>query len=187
MKIYTRGGDAGETALFGGERVRKDHLRVEAYGGVDETNAAIGLALVELADADLRECLSEVQRRLFDVGGELATPDVEALERKGKGIPRVADADVAALEQAIDRFESELAPLRNFVLPGGTRASAALHLARTSCRRAERRVVSLSEHEALAPLLVRYLNRLSDFLFVLARVANRRAGVAEPTWSGERR
>jgi cob(I)alamin adenosyltransferase len=187
VKIYTRGGDAGETSLFGGERVRKDHLRVEAYGGVDETNAAIGLALVDLGDADVRECLSEVQRRLFDVGGELATPDVEDRERRGKGIPRVGDADVLALEQAIDRFESELAPLKNFVLPGGARAAAALHLARTTCRRAERRVVGLSEHAPVAPVLVRYLNRLSDLLFVLARVANRRAGVAEPTWSGGKR
>ncbi len=187
MKIYTRGGDAGETSLFGGERVRKDHLRVEAYGAVDETNAAIGAALVELTDADVRDCLAEVQRRLFDVGGELATADVEDRERRGKPIPRVGDADVLALEQAIDRFEAELPPLRNFVLPGGTRSAAALHLARTTCRRAERRVVALSEREAIAQVLVRYLNRLSDLLFVLARAANRRAGVAEPTWSGSRR
>jgi cob(I)alamin adenosyltransferase len=187
VKIYTRGGDTGETSLHGGERVRKDALRVEAYGAVDETNAVIGLALAELADADLRELLSEIQRRLFDVGGELATPDVEERARKGKAIPRVGDADVEALERAIDRLELDLPPLRNFILPGGTRAAGALHLARTVCRRAERALVRLAEREAVAPTLLRYLNRLSDFLFVVARAANRRAGVDEPIWQGARK
>ncbi len=187
MKIYTRGGDAGETSLHGGERVRKDALRVEAYGAVDETNAVIGLALADLVDADLCALLGEVQRRLFDVGGELATTDVEERARKGKAIPRVGDADVLALERAIDRLETELEPLRNFILPGGARAAGALHLARTVCRRAERGVVRLAEREAVAPTLIRYLNRLSDFLFVAARAVNRRAGVAEPIWQGARR
>jgi cob(I)alamin adenosyltransferase len=187
VKIYTRGGDTGETSLHGGERVRKDSLRVEAYGAVDETNAAIGLALADVADADLRELLALAQRRLFDVGGELATPDALERERKGKPIPRVGDADVEALERAIDRLEGELPPLRNFILPGGARAAGALQLARTVCRRAERRVVGLAEREAVAPTLIRYLNRLSDFLFVAARAANRRAGVAEPIWQGTRK
>jgi cob(I)alamin adenosyltransferase len=187
VKIYTRGGDAGETSLHGGERVMKDALRVEAYGAVDETNAVIGLALADLADADLRELLVEAQRRLFDVGGELATPDVLEREKKGKAIPRVGDADVERLERAIDRLETELEPLRNFILPGGARAAAQLQLARTVCRRAERAVVRLGQREPVAPTLVRYLNRLSDFLFVCARAVNRRAGVAETIWQGTRK
>lgn len=187
MKVYTRAGDSGKTTLFGGEQVRKDSARVSTYGEVDELNAALGVAGAELEDADLREWLSAIQASLFNLGGELAVPDVEALEAKGKGIPRVADAEVDELERWIDQLDSELTPLRNFVLPGGTRAAAALHLARTVCRRAERRVVWLAEREEIAPVLIRYLNRLSDLLFVMARTANHRAGVAESTWMGRER
>lgn len=187
VKVYTRGGDGGETALFGGQRVRKDSARVAAYGEVDELGAAVGVARAELEDADLNEWLATVQSSLFDLGGELAIPDVETLEAKGKGVPRIVDGDVEALERWIDQLDGELEPLRNFVLPGGTRAAAALHLVRTVCRRAEREVVSLAQSEAVAPVLIRYLNRLSDLLFVMARTANHRAGVAEPTWAGRER
>jgi cob(I)alamin adenosyltransferase len=187
VKVYTRGGDRGETSLFGGQRVRKDDARVEAYGDVDELNAVIGSVLAEIRDEDLREMLETVQRSLFDLGAELATPDPEKREEKGKGIRRVSDADVDALEGAIDRLDTELEPLRVFVLPGGERAAALLHHARTVCRRAERRVVGLSTQEASAELPVRYLNRLSDLLFTLARVVNRRSGTPESTWEGRKR
>ncbi len=187
MKIYTKGGDAGETSLFGGQRVRKDTSRVEAYGAVDELNAVLGLAVAELEEKDLIEHLRVIQASLFDLGGELATPDVEERQERGKATPRVSEPDVAELESWIDRLEGELEPLRSFVLPGGARAAALLHLARTICRRAERRVVSLSEKEAVQPVVLRYLNRLSDLLFVLARVVNRRSGVVEPTWVGRER
>ena len=187
MKVYTRAGDGGETGLFGGQRVRKDSARVAAYGEVDELNAAVGSARAELEALDLCEWLLTVQSSLFDLGGELAIADVDALEAKGKGPPRVAEADVDQLELWIDQLETELTPLRQFVLPGGTRAAAALHLARTVCRRAERRVIALAACETVAPLLIRYLNRMSDLLFVMARTANHRAGEVETTWSGRER
>ena len=183
MKIYTRGGDTGETSLFGGERVKKSAPRVAAYGEVDELNSVVGVARAELGHDDLRAKLETIQSSLFDLGGELATPGA-ARERKG---PRVADADVAELEAWIDALETELEPLRNFLLPGGSRAASFLHLARTVCRRAERAVISLAECEEIDALLVRYLNRLSDLLFVMARAVNRRAGMAEPQWVGRER
>ena len=183
MKIYTRGGDTGETSLFGGERVKKSAPRVVAYGEVDELNSVVGVARAELGHDDLRAKLETIQSSLFDLGGELATPGA-ARERKG---PRVADADVAELEAWIDALETELEPLRNFILPGGSRAASFLHLARTVCRRAERAVISLAECEEIDALLVRYLNRLSDLLFVMARAVNRRAGMAEPQWVGRER
>jgi cob(I)alamin adenosyltransferase len=187
MKVYTRGGDTGETSLFGGRRVPKDAPRVDAYGEVDELNAAVGLARVELADADLSAQLERIQSSLFDLGSELATPDADARERKGKPAPRVSDADTADLERWIDAFDLELEPLASFILPGGTRAAALLHLARTVCRRAERRVISLAARETVSPAVVKYLNRLSDYLFTAARAANHRAGVAEPKWVGRER
>jgi cob(I)alamin adenosyltransferase len=187
VKVYTRGGDRGETSLFGGDRVQKDDPRVEAYGAVDELNALLGVALSEIGDKDLRELLEGVQCSLFDLGGELATPGVEERAARGKPIPRVSDADVEGLEQAIDRLDAELDPLRVFVLPGGARGAALLHHARTVCRRAERRVVRLGAEADLSPTLIRYLNRLSDLLFVVARVVNRRQDVAEPTWEGRKR
>ncbi|HXZ85008.1 MAG TPA: cob(I)yrinic acid a,c-diamide adenosyltransferase [Myxococcota bacterium] len=183
MKIYTRGGDTGETSLFGGERVRKSAPRVSAYGEVDELNSVVGIARAELAHDDLRMRLETIQSSLFDLGGELATPGAA----RAKAGPRVAEADVAELERWIDALEAELQPLRNFILPGGSRAAALLHFARTVCRRAERAVIALAEREEIDALLIRYLNRLSDLLFVMARVENRRAGVAEPQWVGRER
>ena len=187
VKIYTKGGDAGQTSLFFGPRVAKDHVRVEAYGTVDELNAVLGLARAELSDADLDARIQEIQSSLFDLGGELATPESEARAREGKAQASVEDADVTTLESWIDEFETELEELRNFILPGGTRAAACFHLARTVCRRAERRTVSLTAEGAVSEVALRYLNRLSDLLFVLARVANRRSGVAEPIWKAKQK
>lgn len=179
MKIYTRTGDAGETALFDGRRVPKSDLRVEAYGEVDELNALVGQALAEPLDDDLAAMLREVQRDLFALGGRLADPSRRIADRVQKAV--IADADVARLEGWIDTLERELPPLRHFILPGGSRAAALLHVCRTACRRAERRAVQLGA-EAVEPAVLAYLNRLSDFLFVLARAVNRRAGVAEIEW-----
>lgn len=179
MKIYTRTGDAGETALFDGRRVPKSDLRVEAYGEVDELNALAGQALAEPMDDDLAAMLREVQRDLFALGGRLADPSGKIADRVRKAV--ISDADVARLEGWIDTLEGELPPLRHFILPGGSRAAALLHVCRTACRRAERRVVQLGAGAAEPPVLA-YLNRLSDFLFVLARAANRRAGVTEIEW-----
>ena len=182
MKIYTRRGDGGETDLFAGGRVAKDSIRVEAYGAVDELNASLGMAAAASPGADVQALCREIQARLFDLGGYLATPD--AGRREQKSVPEVESEDVDALEAAIDRFERELEPLRRFILPGGTPAAAAFHLARTVCRRAERRCVTLHASEPLDPLPLRYLNRLSDLLFVIARLENHRAGVADVEWEG---
>jgi cob(I)alamin adenosyltransferase len=184
MKIYTRRGDTGETDLFGSGRVAKDHLRVEAYGAVDELNATLGLSAAATSEADLREFVQSLQRGLYEVGAYLATP--EARHRDAMGMHEPNDAVIAALEARIDGFEAELPPLERFVLPGGTPSAAAFHLARTVCRRAERRAVALGRVESLAPNAVRYLNRLSDLLFVLARVANHRAGVPDVEWEGRK-
>ena len=182
MKIYTRRGDRGETDLFAGGRVRKDHPRVEAYGAVDELNSALGVAVAHSAHDDLRALCREIQARLFDLGAYLASPD--ALRRAKAGIAAPQIADVHALEGSIDRLERELAPLKRFVLPGGTAAAAAFHLARTVCRRAERHCVALDAQDPLDAGVLGYLNRLSDLLFVLARVENRRAGLADVEWLG---
>jgi len=181
MRIYTRTGDAGTTGLFGGGRVPKDDARVEAYGDVDELNAALGLArAIELVPR-IDEVLVPVQRDLFSIGALLATPDPEKM-REHLAKARIDDTRIAQLERAIDEGEGELAPLTAFILPGGTRKAAALHVARTVCRRAERRVVHLSHDVELPPVVSIYLNRLSDLLFVLSRVANARAGAGEVTW-----
>ena len=185
MKIYTRRGDRGETDLFGGPRVAKDHLRVEAYGAVDELNAALGAALADTAHQDIRDLACSIQENLFDLCAYLASPDAERREKRGVRQP--LGAEVEALEAHIDAFEAELEPLRNFVLPGGTSAAAAFHLARTVCRRAERRAVSLDREVPLEAPALRYLNRLSDLLFVLARVENRRAGLGDQVWAGRKR
>ncbi len=180
MKLYTRRGDRGETDLFGGLRVAKDALRVEAYGTVDELSAAIGAAASSSSQADVLALVERIQTVLFSLGSYLATPDAE--HRAKAGIAEPDDAEVGALEIAIDGFESELPELKRFILPGGTPAAAGFQLARAVCRRAERRVVALRRESPLADALLRYLNRLSDLLFVLARVENRRAGVSEPEW-----
>jgi cob(I)alamin adenosyltransferase len=182
VKIYTRRGDQGETDLIGAGRVPKDHPRVDAYGAVDELNAALGTAAALSAQEDLRALAQEVQRELFSLGAYLATP--EERHRAPAGIRAPDELAVKALEAKIDTFEGELAPLQRFVLPGGTPAAAAFHLARTVCRRAERCVVTLDRLERLDPAAVRYLNRLSDLLFVLARLENLRAGVPDVEWEG---
>ena len=181
MRIYTRTGDAGETGLFAGGRVPKDHPRVAACGDVDELNAALGMAMTVAPAADDRELLETIQRDLFTIGSELATPDPAKLAQALSG-PRVGEAHVAVLERAIDACEAALEPLRNFILPGGTPKAAAFHLARTVCRRAERAVVRLAHETSVSADILKYLNRLSDLLFVLARAANARAGVRDVTW-----
>jgi len=185
VKIYTRRGDTGETDLFGGPRVAKDHLRVEAYGAVDELNAVLGACVAASSHEDVRGLVRELQATLFELGSYLASPDAERRERSR--IPEPADDDVLRLEREIDAFEATLEPLRRFVLPGGTPAATAFHVARTVCRRAERRTVALHHAESISEAALRYLNRLSDLLFVLARVENRRAGVAEHEWVGRGR
>ncbi|MEQ1855123.1 MAG: cob(I)yrinic acid a,c-diamide adenosyltransferase [Longimicrobiales bacterium] len=181
MKIYTRTGDTGDTALFGGGRVVKSHLRVEAMGGVDELNASLGWAVTQLADGPARDRLESLQHELFAIGAELATPRGPD-SRTRPTTPDFGDDRVAALESWIDEMDRELTPLRAFVLPGGTAGAAALHLARTVCRRAERAVVRLDEAEKVRGTVIAYLNRLSDLLFTLARVENRRAGRGDVEW-----
>jgi cob(I)alamin adenosyltransferase len=181
MKIYTKTGDKGDTGLFGGGRVAKNHPRVEAYGDVDELNASIGLARSIEMMPRIDEVLVPIQRDLFAIGALLATPDREKM-RQHLEKARIDETRIEQLEQAIDDGDRELEPLRSFIIPGGTPKAAALHVARTVCRRAERRVVQLQEHTELPQLVVVYLNRLSDLLFTLARVANQRAGAGEVTW-----
>jgi cob(I)alamin adenosyltransferase len=181
LRIYTRTGDSGTTGLFGGGRVPKDDPRVEAYGDIDELNAAIGVACAAEPLPGIDALLVPIQRDLFSLGALLATPDREAMHAQLTKA-RIDAARIAALERAIDDAERELEPLRAFILPGGSPKAAALHVARTVCRRAERRVVRLGHDVELPPLVVIYLNRLSDLLFVLARLANRRAGTAESQW-----
>jgi cob(I)alamin adenosyltransferase len=181
MKIYTKTGDKGDTGLFGGGRVAKDHPRVEAYGDVDELNAVLGLARSIEMMPRIDEVLAPIQRDLFSLGALLATPLPDKVKQQLEKA-RLDDARIAELERAIDDGESELEPLEAFILPGGTPKSAALHVARTVCRRAERRVIALAHDVEVPAIVIIYLNRLSDLLFVLARVANRRAGAAEVTW-----
>lgn len=181
MKIYTRTGDGGETALFGGGRVGKDDARVAAYGEVDELNAVLGWALTVEPVAFGRDLLVGIQRDLFAIGGQLATPQ-PAKVSKALAKAALAEDRVAALEAAIDGADAELTPLEAFVLPGGAPKAAALHVARTVCRRAERHVVALDHAQGVPPRILRYLNRLSDLLFTLARLANHQAGVAEERW-----
>jgi cob(I)alamin adenosyltransferase len=182
VKIYTGTGDGGETALMGGGRVSKDHIRVHAYGEVDETNAAVGFART-CAPADFCDAfLATIQRDLLAIGGRLATPEPDRLRAPQRAKVAVDPERVAALERAIDEGMTELPPLTAFVLPGGTPKAAALHLARAVSRRAERSVVRLSHVEEVPAEVLVYLNRLSDLLFVLARLANHRAGTPDVTW-----
>ena len=178
MKIYTRTGDTGETSLYDGTRARKDDARVDAYGEVDELNAWLGFARASQLDPGLDEELVAIQRDLFALGAQLADPADKLAPRVTKAV--IGDDHVVRLEQLIDRLEEQLPPLRRFILAGGTPAGAALHVARTVCRRAERRMVGLEP--PVDPVLVRYANRLSDLLFVLARVVNYRGGVPETEW-----
>lgn len=178
-RIYTKSGDGGETGLGDGRRVPKDHARVEAYGQVDELNAVLGLLAAYCPDAPEGGLLRVIQNDLFDVGADLCIP-ATAAEQPGD-VLRVTAAQAERLEQAIDRVNEGLQPLKSFVLPGGGPAAAWLHLARTVCRRAERAVVGLTHHEAVNPQVVVYLNRLSDLLFVLARAANA-GGAGDVLW-----
>jgi cob(I)alamin adenosyltransferase len=181
MKIYTKTGDAGETGLFGGERVPKDHSRVRAYGDVDELNSSLGVVRATTPVHFFDDLLQSIQRDLFALGGQLATPDPEKV-RKALEKAELTPARIEIFEQTMDEADRELPTLTAFVLPAGTPKAAALHLARTICRRAERNVVKLS-HEAEVPdLFVIYLNRLSDLLFTLARLANHREGAGDVTW-----
>jgi cob(I)alamin adenosyltransferase len=179
MKIYTKTGDRGDTRLFDGTKVRKHHTRVDAYGDIDELNSFIGAAASFLADAELAAILADIQKDLFSVGAQLADPKFRERE---SGRFQLAPERTAVLEQTIDRFETELPPLRQFILAGGGHAGALLHVARTVCRRAERRVVRLSEEVEVSAGVIEYLNRLSDFLFVIARVVNHREGKQEVPW-----
>jgi cob(I)alamin adenosyltransferase len=181
MKIYTKTGDEGSTGLFGGGRVDKDHPRVAAYGDVDELNSALGVVRATQPVHFFDDIFTSIQRDLFAIGGHLATPDPdkvrEALQKAELSADRVAD-----FERMMDEADKELPALRAFVLPAGTPKAAALHLARTICRRAERSVVTLSRETEVHQLFVVYLNRLSDLLFTLARVANHRDGAGDVTW-----
>jgi cob(I)alamin adenosyltransferase len=180
VRIYTRTGDQGETSLRGGRRVRKSLLRVEAYGAVDELSACLGLAGAALGDPKTGGLLTQVQRDLFALGARIADGGKDEPPAAGKlDFP---EARVSALERAIDQAEAALPPLKTFILQGGCEAGARLHFARTVCRRAERRLVALAEQEAVALVFLAYLNRLSDLLFVLARLENHRAGHAEVPW-----
>jgi cob(I)alamin adenosyltransferase len=178
VKIYTRTGDAGETSLYDGTRVSKADARVDAYGEVDELNACLGLVRAARLPSDIDEPLLHIQRDLFALGARLADPASKIAARVTKAA--VTDADVTRLETLIDQFETELPPLTRFILAGGSPPGATLHVARTICRRAERRIVALQPPPD--PLVVRYVNRLSDLLFVIARAINRRAGVPEVEW-----
>src|SRR5688500_17426671 len=181
MKIYTKTGDSGDTGLFGRARFQKDDPRVDAYGDVDELNAVLGRARAMEPMPRIDELLVPMQRDLFSIGALLATPDREKME-KHLSKASIDERRIEDLERAIDQCEQELEPLRAFIIPGGRRKGAVLHVARTVCRRAERRVVHLQREVEIPPLVVIYLNRLSDLLFMLARVANVRTGAGEVTW-----
>ena len=184
MKIYTRTGDKGETGLFGGARVSKADPRVAAYGDVDELNSVIGVARTENLDATVDGLLARVQTELFDLGAELATVPEKA---ESADTPSIEEDEISRLETAIDRFEADLKPLKTFVLPGGSRAAAQLHVARCVCRRAERSLVALASQSPVREETIRYLNRLSDLLFTLARHANHILDVADGPWIGRER
>lgn len=178
-KIYTRKGDDGQTSLGGGQRVAKDSLRVSAYGTVDELNSALGVALAGGLSPDLAEVLPAIQNELFHLGADLSFVEED---KERYSLPQIREAHVRKLEGLIDRLSAVVGPLQNFILPGGSQASAQLHVARTICRRAERDVVTLSREEAVGPHVIGYLNRLSDLLFVMARYENHVRGVPEPLW-----
>ena len=175
-KIYTRTGDDGTTGLGDGSRTQKDSLRVEAYGTVDELNSAVGLLIAHLEDEALSSVLLDVQHDLFDLGGELCMPGTEL----------IGDRHTERLEKELDRINADLPPLKDFILPGGSPAAAQAHLARTICRRAERRVIALARHEEVNEPAIRYLNRLSDLLFVVSRTIARASGVGEILWDHDR-
>lgn len=181
MRIYTRGGDGGETGLVGGQRVPKDHVRVEAYGVVDELNSTLGVCVAALSDGEIIQKLESIQLDLFSLAASLATPGDED-DGTHSSIPRVPGERIREMEAWIDDATGEVPELRNFIVPGGTPGAGALHVARTVCRRAERAVVRLTASEGVDPVILRYLNRLSDLLFSLARLENHRNGVGDVLW-----
>jgi cob(I)alamin adenosyltransferase len=181
LKIYTKTGDQGTTALLGGGRVRKSHPRVAAYGTVDELNSAVGWAVAAASDAQIKERLALLQHDLFTLGAELARPP-KAEGRKRPEVPELPLPRIEEMERWMDEAEGELAPLREFILPGGSTGAAALHMTRTVCRRAEREIVALAENEPIDGEILRYLNRLSDLLFVFARLENARTGTPDVVW-----
>ncbi|HEY7086771.1 MAG TPA: cob(I)yrinic acid a,c-diamide adenosyltransferase [Tepidisphaeraceae bacterium] len=182
MKIYTRTGDDGTTGLIGGSRVRKSDPRLDCYGTIDELNASLGLAAVAL-DRSIRLLVEQVQNDLFVIGSHLASPDPQSAHNSG--LPTLDEQLITRLEMQIDAAESELPPLKNFILPGGSEPAARLHVARTICRRAERLLVDFAMDRPVPAVVLTYLNRLSDWLFVHARLANHRAGVADVIWKKE--
>ncbi len=185
MKIYTKTGDAGTTGLFGGDRISKDDMRIEAYGTVDELNAQIGVlrsVMATMEQVKIHDAfLNEVQKELFVIGSELASKDPSALQLKS-----ITDKHIESIESQIDDMQAELELLKTFILPGGHASAAASHVCRTVCRRAERRVVTLAEHEPISADVVKYLNRLSDYFFVLSRMLNQSMGHADIAWIPEK-
>lgn len=189
MKIYTKTGDKGTTALFGGSRVPKHHLRIESYGTVDELNSYIGMIRSQKIDARSKDTLVKIQNNLFTLGATLATAPDKAILRSGKerlNIDKVNEENIAFLENEIDAMNQELPPITSFVLPGGNNAVSFCHIARTVCRRAERRATQLDETEPVDAYVIKYLNRLSDYLFVLARKLTQDMGVEEIPWLPEK-
>ncbi|HKI77663.1 MAG TPA: cob(I)yrinic acid a,c-diamide adenosyltransferase [Ignavibacteriaceae bacterium] len=180
MKIYTKTGDSGETGLFGGERVSKSSARIDAYGTVDELNSYIGLTITEIKDTEVKSLLEKIQSQLFIVGSDLAAPENE--KSRKQNVPRVPSEFYLEAEIAIDHFSEKLEPLKNFILPGGSKAAAHLHVCRTICRRAERKVVGLNKNKNTGENISIYLNRLSDLLFVLARYENFVSGIPDTKW-----
>ena len=178
MKIYTKTGDTGDTGLYGGQRSPKDDKRVEAYGTIDELNACMGFAESQIEDSETSSLLSRIQNELFDLGADLATPDEHPKASK----LRINSDLTASLERSIDQFQDQLPSMTHFILPGGSAGGAALHLARTICRRSERCIVRLAKSDSINPDILPYLNRLSDLLFVLARLVNHRSATPEPSW-----
>ena len=176
-RIYTRTGDKGETGLVGGVRISKDSLRVQAYGNVDELNSVLGVARAFMKDDEINSLLEGLQRDLFAAGADLAS-----LTESERDVPRITKDMIDSLEKTIDRFQEQLLPLKAFILPGGTQAGALLHLARSVARRAERSIVALNKTEKVNEQMIPYMNRLSDLLFVVARVVNHRAGTSEVEW-----
>ncbi|MBL7472621.1 cob(I)yrinic acid a,c-diamide adenosyltransferase [Robertkochia sediminum] len=190
MKIYTKTGDLGTTALFGGDRVAKHHIRIESYGTVDELNSWIGLLRDQQIDKETKDLLIAVQHKLFTIGAIMATPPEKEKLKSGKdrlNIERIEDKDIAILEEAIDKMDAELPAMTHFILPGGHPAVSYCHLARTVCRRAERRATHLYENEPFEKIVIRYLNRLSDYLFVLARKLTKDLQAEEVPWIPEKK
>ena len=180
MKIYTKTGDKGETGLFAGSRVPKNSDRIEAYGTIDELNSFIGLTVLEVKSIEVKELLEKIQNQLFVLGSDLATPEIE---RESKlTVPRVTPEFHLEIEKNIDGFENQLEKLKHFILPGGSKSAAFLHVCRTITRRAERRVVTLSKREKIGEDIIIFLNRLSDLFFVLARIENKESGIPDTKW-----